>query len=940
MEIRNSWRSFVLLMVCAVLACAQGLTTNATKHDWEEVNFEFNSSVLSDGYPSLLRLAELLQAHPDYRVKLDGNTDSVGSNRYNDKLASARAATVKNFLVKYGAAENQISTVAHGKKQPKVSNTTKEGRFINRRVGMTVTDGQGKVVSAGGIGDAIKAMQAPEDARKKCCEDILKRLDKLDEILAAIKDLKAENDKLKEDVAALKQGQAGVEKQVAELPRPPEKAELQRMMDTTADTAIQKAKPSRFSLLGINLGPSLGDVAAPWEGKTHGSGSFTFTGKGRYFAPFGKDETSAVQAEGEYMYYRDRQEGQFDLGLVNRWTRMQAGLFSSIKHVNVSGLGGGTLGQAAFTADYLFSRGRLGFFGTKGYLTDRVIARTPTMIAPTADNGLGTPLLNYNLLTEYYLRVVDQAGFSAQVGLWNDAYVEGNFGALFRSGGNNRPGGTIRLVQPFSQRFAFTTEASMNETLVGSKNIGRVAFGVQFGNWVKPKDTLEVKHPVPVDIPRVRYEILTRQVRVGHTPPVADAGPDQIGVPAGTINLDASASYSPEGLPLKFAWQQISGPAVQLANADTSKASFTAAESASYQFRVTVTDSLGSQAIARTTVTTAAAPAAHIVSFTANPNAVQPGGTSVLSWQVENADTVEITGLGQVNPKAGSATVAPTQTTTYTLTARNSKGEVTAAQTVTVMQAPVRILSFTASPASIGAGQSSTLQWQTQNADNVTITNVGAVAVNGSVSVSPTQTTTYILTASNAGGQATAQATVTVSQGVAIGSFAANPSTINAGQSSTLSWTTTGATSASISGIGTVPVNGSTQVSPAQTTTYTLTVTGAGGATVTRDVTVTVNTAAGAPVAVIAGGPDIYTKLSQYTLDASGSTNPGGGTLTFQWSAPPEVYIVNANTARPTILPPLLGTYVMSVTVTNSRGESSTASVRVTFLPPDSPKLP
>ena len=43
---------------------AQGLNTGGqTKEDWEEINFEFNSSILSDGYPSLLRLADLLSQH-------------------------------------------------------------------------------------------------------------------------------------------------------------------------------------------------------------------------------------------------------------------------------------------------------------------------------------------------------------------------------------------------------------------------------------------------------------------------------------------------------------------------------------------------------------------------------------------------------------------------------------------------------------------------------------------------------------------------------------------------------------------------------------------------------------------------------------------------------------------------------------------------------------
>ena len=58
----------------------QGMNTGGqTKDDWEEINFEFNSSILSDGYPSLLRLADLLSQHRDYRVKVTGNTDYVGS---------------------------------------------------------------------------------------------------------------------------------------------------------------------------------------------------------------------------------------------------------------------------------------------------------------------------------------------------------------------------------------------------------------------------------------------------------------------------------------------------------------------------------------------------------------------------------------------------------------------------------------------------------------------------------------------------------------------------------------------------------------------------------------------------------------------------------------------------------------------------------------------
>src|SRR5436853_2527270 len=81
--------------------------TNQTKNDWEEINFEFNSAILSDGFPTLLWLADFLKAHTDFRVKIVGNTDYVGSNAYNNELAIARAESVASFLRKYGASANQ-----------------------------------------------------------------------------------------------------------------------------------------------------------------------------------------------------------------------------------------------------------------------------------------------------------------------------------------------------------------------------------------------------------------------------------------------------------------------------------------------------------------------------------------------------------------------------------------------------------------------------------------------------------------------------------------------------------------------------------------------------------------------------------------------------------------------------------------------------------------
>jgi len=149
----------VLFSLFSASLLAQGLNTAASKDDWEEINFEFNSSVLTDGFPSLLRLAELLQQNPGYKVKLEGHADVIGSLRYNQRLGERRAQTVRDFLVKYGANANQITLQSFGETQPKVTSRSGDARFMNRRVFMTVTDEQGRVVATGGISDTLKILK-------------------------------------------------------------------------------------------------------------------------------------------------------------------------------------------------------------------------------------------------------------------------------------------------------------------------------------------------------------------------------------------------------------------------------------------------------------------------------------------------------------------------------------------------------------------------------------------------------------------------------------------------------------------------------------------------------------------------------------------------------------------------------------------------------------
>jgi hypothetical protein len=124
--------------------------------------------------------------------------------------------------------------------------------------------------------------------------------------------------------------------------------------------------------------------------------------------------------------------------------------------------------------------------------------------------------------------------------------------------------------------------------------------------------------------------------------------------------------------------------------------------------------------------------------------------------------------------------------------------------------------------------------------------NVGATeqASSGSETVYPNTTTTYTYTCTNANGSHTASVTINVVPPTPppTAALSANPSTINAGSSSTLSWTCTDSTSAYISGVGGVATGGSTGVSPSSNTTYGLTCYGPSGQA-TSYATVTVNAA-------------------------------------------------------------------------------------------------
>jgi outer membrane protein OmpA-like peptidoglycan-associated protein len=121
--------------VLATTETARGLIVNMS-----DVLFDTGKYTLKpDTKVSLAKVAGILQAYPGLKLQVEGYTDSVGADDYNQKLSENRAGSVQDFLIAQGVPQANISATGYGKTHPVADNSTAAGKAQNRRVNLVVS---------------------------------------------------------------------------------------------------------------------------------------------------------------------------------------------------------------------------------------------------------------------------------------------------------------------------------------------------------------------------------------------------------------------------------------------------------------------------------------------------------------------------------------------------------------------------------------------------------------------------------------------------------------------------------------------------------------------------------------------------------------------------------------------------------------------------------
>jgi outer membrane protein OmpA-like peptidoglycan-associated protein len=124
-----------------------------------DVLFDFNKYTLKpEARERLARISGIVLAYPDLKLQIEGYTDAIGSDEYNQTLSDKRAEAVRDYLVSSGVSMNNVAAQGMGKADPIADNSTAAGRKLNRRVEMIVSgDVIGSQLTPGTPGSEVQS---------------------------------------------------------------------------------------------------------------------------------------------------------------------------------------------------------------------------------------------------------------------------------------------------------------------------------------------------------------------------------------------------------------------------------------------------------------------------------------------------------------------------------------------------------------------------------------------------------------------------------------------------------------------------------------------------------------------------------------------------------------------------------------------------------------
>jgi len=135
---KTELRSQLLLQFNTILQTrdtARGLIVNMSDVLFDTAKF----SLRPEAREKLAKVAGIVSGHPGLRLDVEGHTDNVGGDDYNQQLSEQRGSAVRDYLTQQGMQATSVSTKGFGKTQPVASNETASGRQQNRRVELVIS---------------------------------------------------------------------------------------------------------------------------------------------------------------------------------------------------------------------------------------------------------------------------------------------------------------------------------------------------------------------------------------------------------------------------------------------------------------------------------------------------------------------------------------------------------------------------------------------------------------------------------------------------------------------------------------------------------------------------------------------------------------------------------------------------------------------------------